>query len=772
LRQYLPTKLFRSFAILRSLSRALRQFQASAAPLSTRLVSACGGEQREQTIIGKGSSMKRLVSVCLALALIALCTGASASAGPVRVKLLGKALNDYPGTWAIVNGIDVAGKGGLIFAKVDTLDSGLTGTAAWTLQAPAGSAAVLDSANKFRTTFKADTTGFYFLSVSYGGQSATDTIYVSTYKGVSDLSGCACHFPGTDQDKAYQSWKNTGHAGIFKAGVTGNLEDAADPTTGTNFGAYAASCVKCHTTGWDDKLNNNNFGYQAKSTGWDTSWFKGLPLAGGDYWIQQGDTSKWNMLSSGQKPAATIGCESCHGPLTGHLTGNGVGNFRQTVAKPRSADVCNQCHNGSGRHSIGSYYNLSAHAKLPTGGSAEGGRSSCQPCHTGAGFLYFMSHGKDTAGIAAAWNTSRDANTQISCQVCHDPHAAATIKSDGTMDAGLRQVSVDSLRNGYKFKPAGASQVCSYCHSSRYAVAAKVKPASGPYYGFGARFAPHENPQFDMFVGSNGYQFGDTSFTGVSTHAGLENGCVTCHMQDRVRSGATLANHSMAMTGDTAFGFKATAVCASCHGEVTDYNEVKAFYDYDRNGRIEGVQTEIQGLLNAVKNILPKDGTGEVIGLGTVTAADSAKIQGHLELVAGIYNYRFVVNDKSMGVHNAKYAARLLYKTLGWTPLFVKQVAGPVPSTYALGQNYPNPFNPSTKIQFALPKEGLVKLQVFDITGALVKTLLNEAVRAGSQEVTWDGTNNAGAKVTSGMYFYRLAAGNSFVATKKMILLK
>ena len=56
--------------------------------------------------------MKRLVSVCLTVALIALCTGASAVAGPVRVKLLGKALNDYPGTWSIVNGLDVAGKGG------------------------------------------------------------------------------------------------------------------------------------------------------------------------------------------------------------------------------------------------------------------------------------------------------------------------------------------------------------------------------------------------------------------------------------------------------------------------------------------------------------------------------------------------------------------------------------------------------------------------------------------------------------------------------------
>ena len=64
-----------------------------------------------------------------------------------------------------------------------------------------------------------------------------------------------------------------------------------------------------------------------------------------------------------------------------------------------------------------------------------------------------------------------------------------------------------------------------------------------------------------------------------------------------------------------------------------------------------------------------------------------------------------------------------------------------------------------------------VKLQVFDITGALVKTLLNEGVRAGNTEVVWDGTNQSGVKVASGMYLYRLES-STFVAAKKMLLLK
>jgi len=237
--------------------------------------------------------------------------------------------------------------------------------------------------------------------------------------------------------------------------------------------------------------------------------------------------------------------------------------------------------------------------------------------------------------------------------------------------------------------------------------------------------------------------------------------------------GNILPNHTFSMT-DTTFAtgvYKPTDVCATCHGEIEDFDGVKAFYDYDRNGKIEGVETEIAGLLAQVKAILPKDSTGEVIGSGSVTKADSTKIQGRLDLVAGIWNYRFVLNDGSMGAHNTKYAVRLLYKTLGWTPLFVKEVAGAVPAEYTLSQNYPNPFNPSTVIRFALPKEQHVKLDVYDMTGSLVKTILNEAVRAGNKEVTWDGTNSSGTKVASGMYMYRLQAGD-FSSVKKMILLK
>jgi mono/diheme cytochrome c family protein len=300
-----------------------------------------------------------------------------------------------------------------------------------------------------------------------------------------------------------------------------------------------------------------------------------------------------------------------------------------------------------------------------------------------------------------------------------------------------------------------------------------------PFYGFtSARYGPHENPQWDMFVGGNGYEYGDAKLSGIGTHKSLEDGCVTCHMQDRVRvtnpaTGATnnnpQANHSMSMS-DTSWGFRPAAVCANCHGDVQGFDDIKAASDYDGNGKVEGVQTEVQGLLNRLKAKLPKGADGEPL-TGMTNAADSAAIRNHPEVVQAIWNYYFVVKDGSMGVHNTKYAVALLQKALGLYPDDVNSVGSRVPEAYALSQNYPNPFNPSTRIAFDLPASQSVKLEIFDILGNLVKTLVDGQVSAGSHQVVWNGVDRNGASVATGMYIYRLSAG-SFTAVRKMVLMK
>ncbi len=101
-----------------------------------------------------------------------------------------------------------------------------------------------------------------------------------------------------------------------------------------------------------------------------------------------------------------------------------------------------------------------------------------------------------------------------------------------------------------------------------------------------------------------------------------------------------------------------------------------------------------------------------------------------------------------------------------WIVTGINEIGNAVPTEYTVSQNYPNPFNPVTKINFALPKSGLVTMKVYDILGKEVATLVNEVKNAGSYSVDFDGAN-----LSSGMYFYKISV-NGFSEVKKMMLLK
>lgn len=107
----------------------------------------------------------------------------------------------------------------------------------------------------------------------------------------------------------------------------------------------------------------------------------------------------------------------------------------------------------------------------------------------------------------------------------------------------------------------------------------------------------------------------------------------------------------------------------------------------------------------------------------------------------------------------------------GGEPSAVAEIGG-VPSNFELSQNYPNPFNPTTNIRFAIPQEGKVRLEVYDIQGQLVNSLIDsEVMNAGSYQVDWNGKDNTGTRVSSGIYFARLTTAN-FMKTIKMNLVK
>ncbi len=110
-----------------------------------------------------------------------------------------------------------------------------------------------------------------------------------------------------------------------------------------------------------------------------------------------------------------------------------------------------------------------------------------------------------------------------------------------------------------------------------------------------------------------------------------------------------------------------------------------------------------------------------------------------------------------------------------WTG--VKEVPVGTPETFVLMQNYPNPFNPSTTIRYALPEAARVNLSIYNVLGQRVAELTNEVKNAGYHNVVWNGRNEAGSQVATGVYFYRIEAvpsggGAPFISLKKALLLK
>jgi len=126
-----------------------------------------------------------------------------------------------------------------------------------------------------------------------------------------------------------------------------------------------------------------------------------------------------------------------------------------------------------------------------------------------------------------------------------------------------------------------------------------------------------------------------------------------------------------------------------------------------------------------------------------------------------------------LDLHDFDTSANFCIKGLAeqpFTGLFDTQ-SPEMPKTYALAQNHPNPFNASTEIRYQIPEDGQVTVKIFNTMGQQVRILLDEDQGAGEYVVTWDGRDDGGQDVASGLYFCRLSAGN-FSKTTKMALVR
>ncbi|MBI4536078.1 MAG: T9SS type A sorting domain-containing protein [Ignavibacteriae bacterium] len=609
---------------------------------------------------------------------------------------------------------------------------------------PGASTATLDSSTTQWTTFRPDIEGLYAIRLTIAGKDTTVTLSAGRFMGTDrhNLAGAplhcgACHSGGAQ----FQSWKNSGHAKIFENGMNG-----------VNGAGWGANCFKCHTAGFNLGTTAANGGFDdvAATLGFIDSQWK--PWRPGLYDSLLTTDKKMLTLVAG------ISCENCHGAK--NPTHFGLG----TQPKTMDAGVCGQCHNEPWRHNRFVQWEFSPHSESIWSNSfrSSGANpisnynlSACVRCHDGQAYVNFIKgipfDNRTSTGYSAI------KHTKITCQTCHDPHSG-----------GLRSAPTtsDTLGNGYNYSSMnlGEGKTCFNCHKYRRNESTYVSTALSSHWG------PHYRGAADVFLGKNGHTFGATIPSSIA-HQLVEKTCVGCHMSATPDTGTVardkIGMHTWKMSYEYAPGQHVDNVtgCASCHTGIARFDDIIAAFDYDGDGTIESFIGEVHGLSDKLAMALPPYGTTDVNWALIAASPDS------VQLKKAYWNYLYVKYDGSYGVHNPKYVVGLLQKSVTTlTGVEFKNGEG-VPAEFALHQNYPNPFNPSTRISFALPKQENARLQIFDMLGRLVNTLVDENLDAGTYDVTWNGTDRTGASVASGVYLYRLET-SSFASVRKMLLVK
>ncbi|HEY2019094.1 MAG TPA: hypothetical protein VGH38_36560, partial [Bryobacteraceae bacterium] len=235
--------------------------------------------------------------------------------------------------------------------------------------------------------------------------------------------------------------------------------------------------------------------------------------------------------------------------------------------------------------------------------------------------------------------------TPINCQTCHEPHG----QTQPATAAHLVRTENVTLADGTAVADGGAGMLCMNCHQSRVNAATYAATTAGS-----ARFGPHHGPQADMLEGANGFTYGQ--LIPSSAHAFVvEDTCVACHMQTVAETApgfSTVGGHTFKPSvSDGTKTIELVGACQKCHGpQLTTFNF--RLMDYDEDGKIEGVQTEVQHLLDQLALLLPPVGTPK-----TALTIDSTWNRRQLEAA---FNWQFVANDGSLGIHNTAYAVGLL----------------------------------------------------------------------------------------------------------------
>ena len=441
----------------------------------------------------------------------------------------------------------------------------------------------------------------------------------------------ACHNPSSTiaVDKI-TPWLGTGHASIFTAGITGG-----DGTSG-------ASCLQCHTVGYDAGTNNGGFDDLALSTGFV---FPSVRQA----------TAWTDMVNNFPTVAAlaNIQCENCHGPngpiagaATAHML-TGPPTALTPLTSPRisfSSEVCGTCH-GRTSHNIYSQWNTRGvtgrgHSNKLLSDDEGTGSTSCARCHGAQGFFLYQKNLKASTKFTLSAGEIADITPENvqpqTCSACHDPH-------DATNPNQLRIYNNTpgtlNLPAGFRVAGFGKGALCVTCHNTRNGAQASPNQNTltylhedGETYNGGnptGFSAPHTAAQADVVTGRNAYFLGAGALPMLSRHASVEDVCVGCHMALNNKSFISHGEHAT-KTHLFRLNFSEDPLapetqiknfCANCHGAGTVNGEALIASVESSLAAIEGkMVASLRAKLNNTSaaapffmTIYPTDNNGNIL---------------------------------------------------------------------------------------------------------------------------------------------------------------
>jgi hypothetical protein len=500
-------------------------------------------------------------------------------------------------------------------------------------------------------------------------------------------------------------------------------------------GSAAENCVACH-------------GPVAVTTGTGMTEVQAM----GRFFTTTGGLYTASTTSADTANWPHVACVSCHNVPSDHPgTMPALSIFNSTTAQydslPIASKLCGQCHGtlrfAATDHRIYDAWKISRHghrgqedlaAELAANWAGQTPESvingsaaeNCIACHAPTSvpqkgtitevdvLLRFFT---TTSGAFTASTVATDTVhwPDMACNACHNPHNPAALSY------------YNSTTKTYQVM-GSSDELCGQCHG-------------------GLRFPDTDHRSYDLETG--------TGAIGVPDKVTMPGAkCVDCHMATSDIDGTNLLmfkGHLWAPIIKEPDG-SLFASCTKCHTSMTADSAT---------AQIGKWKAEFQTL----------DSVADAMVAIADSIANAKQDPAKLQLVAdAAHNLGMAETDESGGFHNHLYSIALLNDAIARatvvTGIRVLSPDAGLPAIVALSQNFPNPFNPSTTIRYGLPSKSHVTLAVFNTLGQQVAFLVNGDQEAGYHEVRFDGSGLA-----SGLYFYRIQAGD-FVQTRKLVLLK